>query len=489
MSAPHYRYACLSFVICMAALFTACGSGSNNSSPSPTPSPSGAGKWTWWSGSNLVGASGAYGALGVGVSSNVPGAREFAAKWTDTSGNLWLFGGDGVDAAGTGGLLNDLWRFNPTTRVWVWMGGSSTQGAAGNYGTLHVADPGNQPGARQNPVTWRDGSGKIWLFGGRGFASKAGKLGLLNDLWMFDPSTGNWTWYGGANVTNSSGTYGTRGVADVANAPGARENAVAWVDPAGKLWLFGGSGMDSTSHGPGLLNDLWMYDPAAGTWTWVNGDQTAGTYGTYGSALFPPSGGTPGARQSAAAWADNSGNLWLFGGYGYDSAQVLVTDPLPNVGMLNDLWEYSPKTNAWTWIMGSYLAGAGGSYGTKGIDASSNTPGSRAGSIFWTDKNGTFWLLGGNYFNDLWRFDPDSLKWTWVSGSNTAAAPGDYGKVGVTNASNVPGGRLNGASWVDAQGVFWMFGGKGYDSTGLIPVVPPVPVYPGLLNDMWAYRP
>jgi len=46
----------------------------------------------------------------------------------------------------------------------------------------------------------------------------------------------------------------------------------------------------------------------------------------------------PGARNSISSWIDSSGNLWLFGGYGYDSTG--------NVGYLNDLWQYDPSTGS-----------------------------------------------------------------------------------------------------------------------------------------------
>ncbi len=38
-------------------------------------------------------ASGVYGTLGMASSSNIPGPRNYAASWIDSSGNLWLFGG------------------------------------------------------------------------------------------------------------------------------------------------------------------------------------------------------------------------------------------------------------------------------------------------------------------------------------------------------------------------------------------------------------
>jgi hypothetical protein len=45
--------------------------------------------------------------------SNVPGARYVAISWTDGSGNLWLFGGQGYDSSGSDGYLNDLWEYVP----------------------------------------------------------------------------------------------------------------------------------------------------------------------------------------------------------------------------------------------------------------------------------------------------------------------------------------------------------------------------------------
>jgi N-acetylneuraminic acid mutarotase len=45
----------------------------------------------------------------------MPGGRNSISSWIDTSGNLWLFGGDGYDSTGELGYLNDLWQYNPST--------------------------------------------------------------------------------------------------------------------------------------------------------------------------------------------------------------------------------------------------------------------------------------------------------------------------------------------------------------------------------------
>ncbi|HEX2791785.1 MAG TPA: kelch repeat-containing protein [Steroidobacteraceae bacterium] len=71
----------------------------------------GSGVWTWIGGSSSTAAFGTYGAQGVQASNNVPGAREQAVGWRDSSGNFWLFGGFGFDSSDVEDDLNDLWRF------------------------------------------------------------------------------------------------------------------------------------------------------------------------------------------------------------------------------------------------------------------------------------------------------------------------------------------------------------------------------------------
>ena len=72
-----------------------------------------AGTWEWVGGSNTSGARGVYGTRGVASPNNVLGGRLAAVTWSDSSGNLWLFGGNGLDSSGSGGLLNDLWEYTP----------------------------------------------------------------------------------------------------------------------------------------------------------------------------------------------------------------------------------------------------------------------------------------------------------------------------------------------------------------------------------------
>jgi Divergent InlB B-repeat domain len=123
--------------------------------------------FTWVGGSNTPDASGVYGTQGVAAATNVPRARDGGVTWTDSSGNLWLFGGFAgyVQNPMNGDFLNDLWKYLPSSSEWTWVSGSNTIDAQGVYGTKGVAAATNVPGARSNEISWTDASGNLWLFG------------------------------------------------------------------------------------------------------------------------------------------------------------------------------------------------------------------------------------------------------------------------------------------------------------------------------------
>ena len=89
---------------------------------------------------------------------------------------------------------------------WTWMGGSSTVprqlGAQpGVYGTLGTAAPGNVPGGREYALSWTDRNGNLWLFGG---LLSSTQENYFNDMWKFDPATGQWAWFSGSSTIGSN---------------------------------------------------------------------------------------------------------------------------------------------------------------------------------------------------------------------------------------------------------------------------------------------
>ncbi len=445
--------------------------------------------WIWEGGSTRTYVGGVYGRLGLAAAANMPGARSGAAQWMDAQGNLWMFGGNGVDAQDTPGSLNDLWEFQPKTGLWTWVGGSNRLEAPSVYGVLARPATQNMPGARSHPIFWTDASGNFWLFGGwHNNASKGNSEEALSDLWKYQVKTGLWTWEGGSKEAGVASVVGVLGQASAHSMPGSRSEATGWTDALGNLWLFGGLRLVATDHGRWksyTLNDLWKFQPATGLWTWEGGAHQFNESGIYGVLGKASPANVPGARDKALGWTDRSGNLWLFGGLKYDAQG--------NMSSLNDLWMYQPATRQWTWEGGSKSTGVAhaGVYGVRGKPDVANMPGARYGASGWTDAGGNLWLLAGGSisssgnnidYNDLWKFDPSTREWTWEEGAATAYADSVYGRPGQEAADNQLGAREDMLSWQDKDGKVWMFGGierapiVGHDSDRWF-------------NDLWLFLP
>lgn len=67
-------------------------------------------------------------------------------------------------------------------------------------------------------------------------------------------------WISGSNEKNQLGNYGSKGVPDSNNIPGARYRAVSWIDSSNNLYLFGGYGYaTSIATGIWILIDCFFY--------------------------------------------------------------------------------------------------------------------------------------------------------------------------------------------------------------------------------------
>jgi len=431
-------------------------------------------QWTWVGGTTALNDAGS-GAVGVPDPDNLPKSRTYAAMWTDDDGDLWLFGGV-VNPSNVN--LNDLWHYDMTTGQWLWVAGQATSNQL-NQGTKGTTGGANYPGSRSGAATWRDNDGNFWMFSGQvRLPTAINSPGSGNDLWKYNPATGEWTWVMGDEPASAGSNRTTTYPATVGGVgvPGGRQHPATWVDAQNNLWMFGGAGPAATGSS-GRVSDLWKFDIASSEWHWMGGSTSVNTAADYNGQANPGTpGGNPGARMGCSFWKDASGNFWVYGG----------SDPS---SVRSDMWKYDPAGMQWTWMSGSKTTGVDATYGTRGVAAAANTPGSRYVINSWTDVNGKFWLFGGRWSpggssarrNDLWMYDPATNLWMWMKGDQGIDKHGVYGTKGTPDAGNRPGSRMNGRGWVDKSGNFWLFGGGGYGASG--------GAGSDYLNDFWRLAP
>ena len=288
-------------------------------------------EWTWMQGSNSSGQAGTYGIKGVPDPANSPGVRwEGATCWTDTSGNLWMFGG----ANNNTNAFNDLWKYDVITNEWTWMNGDSTFNSPTVYGTKGVEDPMNNPGGRTVYTHWTDNDNNLWLFGGA--YSAIPPHGYLNDLWRYNISTNAWTWMNGSNGIDQPGIYGAQCTGNSLNTPGSRfENRAVCTDQNGNFWLMGGGGGQTGGQFSEIWNDLWMYCVTENKWVWVSGTTSTQPVGNWGTIGVSSPTNMPDGRAGTSMGCDLNGNIFLFGGSSWGFATC------------NDLWRYQIDPNCY----------------------------------------------------------------------------------------------------------------------------------------------
>jgi hypothetical protein len=350
-------------------------------------------QWKWVNGYKYQGGDGNYNEKGTFHMYNTPGSRVRSASWTDPDGNLWLFGGEGRATWSSIGLLNDLWMYSISKNEWLWVHGDDLANRPARRGLKGVPHPENSPGGRSDALVWIDKQGAVWLFGGKGLTG-AGAGGEFNDLWKYERTINSWTWVHGDSLPNQNPIYGTKGIEGALNVPSSRSGSSGWIDAAGFLWLVSGGRQGC------VFDDIWKYNPTTGRWTWIRGtgdlydhpqgntttrykgengvgwldekgkfwffggalehtlhrlwsgllsdyDQEKDVWtsngifqGVYLSADTSSHTVGPDYREGSVGWTDQSGNLWLFGGWGRawkESPGSIYYD----WDVIGDLWKFT----------------------------------------------------------------------------------------------------------------------------------------------------
>lgn len=343
----------------------------------------------------------------------VPGARSHYSSFPSDDG-FYIFGGQGFDANGNEGLLNDFWRFQIINDqpIYTWIGGSddntldlfSVRDEVDKFSSTVVV------GKRQGAATFK-GNNLICIFGGYG-ASENGGTGGIADFYCYGISQNMWKYLGGYDDTQSSMFH--RGD----DFPGQRYHSNTWSiqnsDGNDYFYLFGGATDNYYQNYAEGLSDFWKYDVTNKQWTLLNKQSTddetykydqLDTQTTFNQDSRPP-------KTIGSVTFVSGDSLFLFGG----------TDRGAIEQYYNTLWEYSTSKDMWRYICG-------------GIDKSSVFTGDNqeprgrkfaVGTVF----ANSFYLFGGegksvssSILNDVFKFDLVSKNWNFLNFGDSEIDP------------------------------------------------------------------
>ncbi len=158
--------------------------------------------WTFVSGSStadqLTTNASRGGIAGVAVS-YISRARFIPQVWN--SFDIFFFGGIGITEMKTQVYLSDLWSISLTEMtLYKAAAKPNTRGVYGSFASSHAS---NIPGSRAHMMFWFEPvTSSLFLFGGFGY-DEYGKIGLLNDMWVFC----NYTWHTSPSFATGTSPY------------------------------------------------------------------------------------------------------------------------------------------------------------------------------------------------------------------------------------------------------------------------------------------
>jgi hypothetical protein len=146
-------------------------------------------------------------------------------------------------------------------------------------------------------------------------------------------------------------------------------------------------------------------------WLWLNGSIGIDTDAHFGDRGICSHDNNPSARASSMSAYDTiTGDLLLFGGYGYDDGEQegVVCHKITDIkfilklqGILNDFWRWN--SNGWCWIAGSNQTDVEGDYFSK-----QQNPGGRfASGMYFNNVKNHVVLFGGHSID--WKGEEGEL--------------------------------------------------------------------------------
>jgi Secretion system C-terminal sorting domain/Galactose oxidase, central domain len=430
---------------------------------------------------------GGNGYIGTGMDTNVPFSEFKNDLWEyDTAADSWTqkanFGGVGRDMAagfstgsegfigmGNGGLgggtfYSDFWAYSPITNAWTQKANfPDTRYSAVTFGfsnSGYIATGLSQNGGNMNDLWRYDTASNSWTqkanfgagvrtgavgfsIGGRGFVGFGeGSVLPYFDFWQYDTATGGWSQMASApspspqiGASNGFSAGGKGYVMIGADSTGIFKLELWAYDTAANSWTrradfpgvfrsgsigfsIGDKGYFGTGFESGYLKDFWQYDPAADTWTAKTDFPGQPFYAGIGFSVrhkgyvgfgFPwDTSVFYEYNDSTDTWTQKS-NFLSSGTRGGASGFSIGGEGYVGLGtdngiFYNDFWKYDPDSNAWT--------------------QETNFPGNpRAGAVGFSIGSKGYMGTGGTI--DFWQYSPNISGADSTDHDSTAKAPVD----------------------------------------------------------------
>ncbi len=446
------------------------------------------GNWTWISGSNLPNGVNSFGTTGSESPNSIPGATDSGrGGWVDSDGFLWLLDTTlNYYSVSSYGKTTNIWKFNTNTNLWTLVKQLSNTEVIASTDSEHINNNPRFSFFNEGKKNfWKDLNDNLWYY-----YSHSG----IDKLWKYNPQSNMWSIVKQVTTTNNQ-PIGSLNIPDINNTLGSRVNCITGVGSNGKLYLLGGN---YESDDGNILRDIWEYDISTNIFNWIKGyDYSDNSINAQQKIKFSgviESENSPGFIDGYTAKWEYNGDLYLYGVYDIKNGSYYGGNSIDYTGggknFSKSIWKFHSNLKKWQ-VIHSFNERSwqyfrwNPVYNTKGVEDENNYPSIRKplSVMSFNDNNGNLYMFGGThtyhssyYFNDLWKFNINTKRWVWISGTNTSNQYGIYGTQGTTNATNMPGSREKGKTWTDSQGNSWLFGGKGYSASNF-----------GSLNDLWKY--
>jgi Galactose oxidase, central domain/Bacterial Ig domain len=374
-----------------------------------------------------------------------PSVREHCAGGITNNNEIYVYGGASLEYE----FSSDFWVYDISQQKWAFISDLDWKAVLDTIGKESITA---HPGGRNRMASTVDKNGNIWFFGGLYKNKINNQISAMSDLWRYNPKTKKWTYFG-----DNGGS---------SNKPNARYRARAWMDESNNFWMYAGAIDDDNTFS---YNDLWKYNTTTNEWTFISGNKNSYYCKDCPNGVYPATAGTggtqyfPRARSDYAYWKDNTGNIWIYGGY-------VESHGADEYG---DLWKFNPTTYAWTLISGN---------DTFNPPKTATNPGSRNAPYCWVGNDNKLYMSGGqrrywNFLRDTWRVNPSNGSWEIVkvdSLVNEAPVSAGYR---IENSTNFPGSSVNTFNHLTTGSHTYLFSGYGMGSNNLT----------GFTGAMWRY--